>query len=257
LGGLFGHRKQACYLYNVKLYHGTAGENVPAILKRGIRPRRVTGKNNWKHSVASHEHAVYLTSAYAGYYAHQAAKTSKLGIIEIDTDRLDQDLFRPDEDFLEQATRNGQTSNRQLKRLKKRSMNERTEWFSAHLDEFAHAWKDSVKHLGNCCYLGEIPPEAITRASVFDYKKNALVASELLEPTITIANFKFCSERYLALTRWLMGEDIDPDALLIVARSALAGMPREFRDAIAGWDTKAQGYLNNRSGLKIVKPSQD
>jgi hypothetical protein len=237
----------------MKLYHGTAGENVRAILKHGIKPRRATKKNNWKHSVASHEHAVYLTSVYAGYYAHQAAKTSKLGIIEIDTDRLDQDLFRPDEDFLEQATRNGKTSNRQLKRLKKLGMNARTEWFSAHLDEFAQAWKASVERLGNCSYLGEIPPTAITRASLFDYKKNALIASELLEPTITLVNFKLWSERYHALTRWLMGEDIDPDALLIVSRSALQNLPKEFRDAISGWDTKSQEYLNDRSGLKMLK----
>jgi hypothetical protein len=237
----------------MKLYHGTAGENVSAIVKHGIKPRRLTKQNNWKHSVASHEHAVYLTSAYAGYFAHQAAKTSKLGIVEVDTDQLDQGLFRPDEDFLEQATRNGKTSNRQLKRLKKLSMNERTEWFSTHLDEFAHAWKASVERLGTCSYLGEVQAAAITRASIFDYKKNALVATELLEPTITIANFKFCSERYHALTRWLMGEDIDPDALLIVPRSALQGIPKKFRDAIAGWDTKAQERLNDRSGLKIVK----
>jgi RNA:NAD 2'-phosphotransferase (TPT1/KptA family) len=70
----------------MKLYRGTAGEDVRAILKHGIKPRRATKKNNWKHSVASHEHAVYLTSVYAGYFAHQAAKTSKLGIIEIETD---------------------------------------------------------------------------------------------------------------------------------------------------------------------------
>jgi hypothetical protein len=240
----------------MRLYHGTAGENVSAILKHGIKPRRLTKKNNWTHSVASHEHAVYLTSAYAGYYAHQAAKTSKLGIVEIDTDRLDQELFRPDEDFLEQATRNGQTSNRQLKRLKKLGMNERTEWFSSHLDEFAHAWRASVEHLGTCSYLGEIPPEAFTRASVFDYKKNALVASELLEPTITISNFKICGDRNCALTRWLMGEDIDPDALLIVPRSALQNIPKEFRDAIAGWDTKAQELLSDRSGLKMVMPAR-
>jgi hypothetical protein len=237
----------------VRLYHGTAGENVPAILKRGIKPRRTTRKNNWKHSVASHEHAVYLTSAYAGYFAHQAARTSKLGIIEIDTDQLDPEQFRPDEDFLEQATRDGKTSNKELERLKRASMKERTGWFRKHLDEFADAWEDSVKHLGTCCYLGDISPEAITRASVFDYKKNPLVATELLEPTITIANFRFCADRYQALTNWLMGENIDPDALLIVPKSALQNMPKEFRDAIGGWDKEARKRLNDRSGLKLVK----
>jgi len=238
---------------SVKLYHGTAGENVSAILKRGIKPRRLTRKNNWKHSVASHKHAVYLTSAYAGYFAHQAAKTSQLGIIEIDTDLLDEELFRPDEDFLEQATRTGKTSNRKLERLKTASMEQRTKWFSAHLDEFAGAWEHSVTHLGTCCYLGEIPPGAIARASVFDYKKNPLVARELLEPTITIANFRFCADRYHALTRWLMGEDIDPDDLLIVPRSVLQNIPKEFRDAIDGWGGKARKRLKDRSGLKVVK----
>ena len=240
----------------MKLYHGTAGEHVAPILKHGIRPRRLTKRNNWKHSVASHQHAVYLTSVYAGYFAYQAAKSSKLGILEIDTDKLDSELFRPDEDFLEQATRNGKTSNRQLKQLKKRSMPERTAWFREHLDEFAEAWQASVEHLGTCSYLGGIPPEAITRASVFDYKKNALIASELLEPTITIANFKFCANRYHALTRWLMGEDIDPDVLLIVPRAALKNIPKEFRDAIDHWDDKARKRLNDRSGLKIVKSSE-
>jgi hypothetical protein len=236
----------------VKLYHGTAGENVSVMLKRGIKPRRATGKNNWKHSVASHPNAVYLTSAYAGYFAHQAAKTSKLGIIEIETDLLDQDLFRPDEDFLEQATRSGKTTNPKLDRLKTKSMSARTKWFSNHLDEFAGAWEDSVKHLGTCCYLGTIPPAAITRASVFDYKKNPLVAKELLEPTITIANFRFCAERYQALTRWLMGEDIDPDSLLIVPKSALQNMPEEFREAIGGWGEQTEKRLKDRSGLKVV-----
>jgi hypothetical protein len=131
----------------MKLYNGTAGENVPAVLKHGIRPHRLTRKYNWKHSVASHKHAVYLTSAYAGYFAHQAAKTSKLGVLEIDTDKLDPELFRPDEDFLEQATRNGKPLNRQLKRLGKLSMNERTEWFREHLDDYADAWEASVEHL--------------------------------------------------------------------------------------------------------------
>lgn len=237
----------------MKLYHGTAGENVPTILRHGIKPRRLTNKNNWKHSVASHKHAVYLTSAYAGYFAHQAAKTSKLRILEIDTDKLDPELFRPDEDFLEQATRNGGTLNQQLKKLKRLGMNQRTEWFREHLDEFAGSWQASIEHLGTCSYLGGIPPGAITRASVFDYKKKKLVAKELLEPTITIANFKFCADRYHALTRWLMGETIDPDDLLIVPRSVLGNMPKEFRDAIDHWDAKARKRLKDRSGLTMVK----
>jgi hypothetical protein len=50
-----------------------------------------------------------------------------------------------------------------------------------------------------------------------------------------------------------MGETIDPDDLLIVPRSALGRMPREFRDAIDHWGDEARKRLSDRSGLTVVK----
>jgi methionyl-tRNA synthetase len=79
----------------MKLYHGTDGRNIRRILRDGIHPRKITRKNNWGHSVPSNPHAVYLTTAYAGYFAMLASKSGLLGIVEVDSDKLDEDLLRP------------------------------------------------------------------------------------------------------------------------------------------------------------------
>ena len=50
-----------------------------------------------------------------------------------------------------------------------------------------------------------------------------------------------------------MGKDIDPDELLIVPRSVLQNIPKEFRDAIDRWGGKARKQLKDRKGLKLVK----
>src|SRR5579872_5763031 len=89
------------------LYHGTSGNAVPRILKQGIRARRLTKKSNWDKN-PSHADSIYLTTAYAGYFAHCATKRgSLLGILEVDTAQLDEDSFRPDEDFLDQVFAQG------------------------------------------------------------------------------------------------------------------------------------------------------
>jgi hypothetical protein len=168
----------------VKLYHGTDGRNIRKMLRDGIHPRKLTRKNNWKHGAESNPHAVYLTTAYAGYFARLASKTSLLGILEIESSELDEDLFRPDEDFIEQASRKAEED-----------IQGRTEYFRDNIHDYAHLWEKSLEYLGTCSYVGNILPSAITRASTFDSKKNRYIARELLDPTITIANFRFCADR--------------------------------------------------------------
>lgn len=58
------------------LYHGTSFENIERILHQGILPRRETKKSNWfmpdSNDFESRNDAVYLSNAYAPYYAfHQ------------------------------------------------------------------------------------------------------------------------------------------------------------------------------------------
>jgi hypothetical protein len=227
----------------MKLYHGTDGRNIKRMLRDGIHPRKITRKNNWGHSVSSNPHAVYLTTAYAGYFAMLAAKTSLLGILEIDSSRLDKELFRPDEDFIEQAARKTDEG-----------MKERTKHFRDNIEDYSHLWKKSLEYLGTCSYAGNIPPSAITRASTFDYKKNRYIARELLDPTITIANFRFCADKYQALTSWLIGDDIEPDRLLLVPRSMFGEIPKDVRTTLEEDAAVARQQLGNRAGLKIVRP---
>lgn len=230
----------------MKLYHGTKAANVQRILREGIIPRGKTGKTNWKITVESNPHAVYLTNAYAGYFASNAANGSPLlGILEIDTDLLNESSFLPDEDFLEQASRGRKWDNPEINRaLNKKNMVERTRWFRDFARIFQQGWRLSLDHMGTCCHEGQIPPLAITKAVIFDSRKNQMISSDLLNPTISILNFKFCVGHYRALTRWLIGEeDVSAEDYLLLPVQFYT--PENVR--------QVKRMLENRSGLKIIK----
>ena len=132
-------------------------------------------------------------------------------------------------------------------------MKERTKFFRDHIEDYAHLWDKSLEYLGTCSYVGNIPPAAITRASTFDCKKNRYIARELLDPTITIANFRFCGDKYQALTSWLIGEEIEPDRLLLVPKDAFHQLPQDVRSVLEGEAIEAREQLNNRTGLKVIQ----
>ena len=190
------------------LYHGTNEAAARKALIHGIRPRGRTGKNQWKHTVGSNPSVVYLTETYAGYFAGNAARgNQKWGIIEVDTDKLDLNLMRPDEDCLEQATR-------QQKDAIPGDMIQRTMAIRDRLDEFAHLWIKTLEMMGNCGYKGTIPVAAIRRIAIYDPKSNPMITLACSDPTITIMNHTFCRNKYLMLTRWLMGEKISVEEWL-------------------------------------------
>jgi len=192
----------------VKLYHGTTETIGRRALTVGLKPRQATGRSNWKHSVESHPSLIYLTTAYAPYYALQAVKNLKKGkiaIVEIETDLLDATRLRPDEDFIEQATR-GDVTNKAG--IVGKTMNERTRYIRNHIDEFSESWRLSVEHLGNCGYKGVIKPTAITRVSVVDISKCRAMCFEAIEPTISLMNYRFCGKQYRMLNKWFMGEPV-------------------------------------------------
>ena len=91
------------------LYHGTSEKAWNSIKKSGIRPRGLSKKSNWKHSIESNPDTVYLTDTYPLHFAMSAIrqtgdKIDRVAIIEVDTDLLPGKLV-PDEDALEQASR--------------------------------------------------------------------------------------------------------------------------------------------------------
>jgi hypothetical protein len=188
------------------VYHGTSELAARRAIESGLRPRG-DRSGNWKHSASSNPDMVYLTAAYAPYFALAAVDAGKrAAIIEIDLNALDQNLLYPDEDFIEQGLR--------AKPLgKSDNINARNRYVIKHIEEYQENWRLSLDHLGNVCHKGTIPPAAITRIVAFDYRKNGFLASQMLEPTITIANYKFCGEKYRALTRYFMGDEIDASIL--------------------------------------------
>lgn len=192
----------------VKIYHGTTETIGKQALTEGLRPRNLTGQSNWRHTVESNPTLIYLTTAYAPYYALQAVKErkgAKIAIVEIETDLLNETKMRPDEDFIEQATR---LDKKNSAGIRGKTMNERVEYVRNHIDEFSESWELSVEHLGNCAHKGVIKKTAITRVAVEDTSKCREMCFEAIEPTITLANYKICGEQYRMLTQWFMGEPV-------------------------------------------------
>jgi hypothetical protein len=89
-------------------------------------------------------------------------------------------------------------------------MEARTEWFRERLYSFAHLWDKSIEGLGNCAYQGAVPPSAITRVGLFTPASNPSIAMMIMDPMITLMNYRICGPKYRALVQWLMGDSVDP-----------------------------------------------
>lgn len=193
----------------MKLYHGTAKSRLAGILKEGIKPR---GKSdgNWKHSVESNPDFVYLTNAYALYFAGNAVSDNdQLAVIEIDTDLLDTYKLAPDEDWLEQATRKLEQPG--LAPIDK-TMKYRTRWYRRRLKNTLGTgyWEYSLAGLGTCTHYGTVPVRAITRTAVVEpdtYMRLMLFGG--LDPTISLMNYKIIGDKYRNTLQWLF-DGVEP-----------------------------------------------
>lgn len=188
------------------LYHGTTETVARKALVEGLKPRRMhEGDHNWQHTVASSPDMVYLTDTYAPYFAGTAAYgDERWGIVEIDTTKLVHSKFRPDEDCLEQGTRTLPN------RFDGGKMNavERTEYFRDNIDLFRDSYCISLETLGTVAYKGYIPPSAIRRISIYDWKSVGFMTLEIFNLTVTLSNHRWMSVKYKNITRWFMGEAI-------------------------------------------------
>lgn len=223
----------------MRLYHGTTEAVARAALAQGLAPRALTqAKGNWdKHP--SNPDAVYLTTAYAGYFAACAADEGKWGLVEIETDLLDVARLVPDEDWLEQVSRT-----QAINGLRAKSITGRTRWLRDRLLGFRHHWPDSVAGLGNCAYQGRIPPGAVTRVCVFDPRSNQAMAMHALDPCISVMNYAFCGEKCRALIRWFFDGDVTPGELFFGMEPVFGPDPERIR--------QAQCILAERGGIELL-----
>ncbi|MFZ1073467.1 MAG: hypothetical protein WAO21_08535 [Verrucomicrobiia bacterium] len=245
-----GFNANAWLLRIVKIYHGTTEAIGRRALTEGLKPRKMTGKSNWQHTVESSPSLIYLTTAYAPYFALHAFTSfhkTKFAIVEIETNLLDKTKLRPDEDFIEQATRRDEKNSAGIRG---KTINERTEYIRNHIDEFSESWRLSVEHLGNCAYKGVIEPVAITRVSVVDISKCKSMCYEAMEPVITILNYNLCGAQYRMLNRWFMGEPVTVDEWFQTQSvNPLNFMDEKEKPSAIKMMTKK---LSNQSCIKII-----
>jgi len=193
----------------LKLYHGTSGERLKAILERGVEPRGER-MGNFGHTLESCPDAVYLTDTYPLYFAVGSIRQTDpkpwiAAVVEIDTGRLDRNLLNADEDVLEQLGRgrDGLPATWEMAR--------RTEHYRDLLKTMRFDWQGSLLDMGTCCHLGTIPVGAITRVATVDVLLNPYVAHAAMQAQVSLPNFAYCSREYRALTRWIFGDDDESD----------------------------------------------
>jgi len=245
------------------LYHGTSERVARLALTQGLWPRQDTeSKGNWDHTVPSRSDLVYITRAYAPYFAGHTAKTDeRWGIVEIDSDELYpfiDDGFNgilPDEDFLEQASRGmspddfkGVLSADAIDELAAcKTMEERTIWFRDSMEMFAGLWEKSIEKLGNAAYLGTIPTNAITRVALFEPSSNPFVVMAAADPMISLLNYMICGQKYRALTDWFFRFDEQ------IARDVLNDFGIPLTGVFKQRHEYAMKELAKRDGLEVIQ----
>lgn len=245
----------------MKLYHGTSEAVGKLALTEGLKTRGALGiKSNW--NVESHPDYVYLTIAYAAYFAATASMDEedgfigRLAIVEVDTSLLDDDTLHPDEDALEQGTRGESwvVEACEAEGFNPRSMEERTHWFRNNLYSFQHFWKNSLEALGNCCHEGDIPPEAVTRVVFFDPKSNPSILSMSMDPMISVLNYQIMGPQYEALVRWFF----DPEVKAEQIDPLMTGFLKQLEPGMPMYDVAVQRQaaldevLALRDGLEVL-----
>jgi hypothetical protein len=144
-----------------------------------------------------------MTSAYPFYFGLSACNDDeKVVVFEIDLDHLGVGRLLPDEDFIAQV----------ISRQQQVPLKTIHDLVRANLEDWRNDWQLSLEHLGNMCYKGTIPVEAITRYCIFDYSQRPALTMRFLDPAISIENFQFCGEGYRNLVAWMFG-DLDQIAV--------------------------------------------
>lgn len=159
----------------MELYHGTSVESARKILKGGFK---YGVKYNWVGKIKSKKGLIYLSLAYAPYYAMAAKSPSKMrAIVKV---RVDKRNLYPDEDFL-YATAIGSKVY--------------TPKFD--LKQYKHLAGASLKYLGNVCAF----PEDIKVIGIREFNAERLFM--VCDPSITPINYAIMGNYYRKLTEWI------------------------------------------------------
>lgn len=187
----------------MRLCHGTSSRLLDKIMRDGLKPRGSRGGNWSEHP--SHPAMVYLTDAFALYFANMAVWREKRNrgkqmFVEVDLGRLDESRLFPDEDLIGQA----------LAHERKWSLQKAQRYALRNLEQWQHCWADAMKHMGTLAHLGPVPPSAITRCAILDVKANPHLEM-LMDPTGTSPMiYKCMGEEYRSIQRWVFDGGVLP-----------------------------------------------
>lgn len=183
----------------MKLYHGTSSKHLDDILANGLTPRG-DGPSNWP--AASSRDRVYLTDAYAMYFAQSSRKDGEedLVIVEIDADHLDPSLLQADEDFAWYAWRKGALPDQFHPPASLTDHVDQAMHFSGILDElleYGITYETSLDMMGNCSHLGAIPVSAFTKVIRYSAADGPWWL-RFHDPVISPVNYLFHGSEYRA-----------------------------------------------------------
>lgn len=174
------------------LVHGTSSKHLDSILKNGLVPRQE--KESCWEECPSHPNRVYLSKAYAFYFAHNFLKGDEDALlIEVDVDR--KNLF-PDEDFLGQIT-----DNETFGLAPQTTLIQRTLWLRDRLDLFERPkrleYADmSLEKIGNASHDGPIPVSRIRRMALIPGKECIGIVFKEFDPTISVLNYAILGKQH-------------------------------------------------------------
>lgn len=206
------------------LYHGTNLIQIPSIAQHGIEPRK-DRKGNWEHSVKAHKERVYLTNAYALYYAQSACLDHYSADAAVVLELEGRDVYSmccADEDAVEQMTRGRDPEPRNSWDVKRRTIYYRSR---SHLIAAA----PSLDVLGTCAYKGTVHPSLVRRCAVLSQatvKELVLVGG--IDPFVSIENYQIMGALYREFHDWLFnGKGPWETAMLPEVREVMAALGKK------------------------------
>lgn len=180
----------------MKLYHGTTERHLERIFQLGLAPRDLEA-GNWD-DFPSRPDMVYLTSAYPLYFAAASAEDGdRLVVLEFELDDLEPIFLFPDEDVVAQSVSHHE--GRPLKEVHREVVEM--------LEVWQDKWEAALKAMGTVAYQGVIPATNIRRLALIDpsARETPALFWKMLDPAISIMNFKVMGDYYTQLVEWVMG----------------------------------------------------
>lgn len=209
------------------LFHGTSGKAAFESLARGIYGAQRTVEVRLppdgnggpvKYVNKTVFDAIALSDLYAGHMAHAAVQDhGKWGVVEIDSNKLDQLKLYPTPEALELAFRDaaqikakepGTPEHAITKALTGLDVDQRLQWFRERLGQFQNQWGASLQFNGFALYHGHIPSAAIRRVCMLDPQNPVchLAVAPIGDPKAHVRD----RERHAAIMDWIMGGPLTP-----------------------------------------------